>query len=594
MPTPSGRRTTGTVTRPIAQILAVLALVACVGSLRFGNDFVWDDIPMFVQGDGIYQIENLPTAFVHNTMYLVDGGAFAANADLDTYRPLTMATFILDGAWGGRRPLPFHVTGLLIHLAVVALLFALGRRLLAGAAQSMAWAPALWFGLHPLLTEAHVWINGRSDTLCGAFVLANALVWLGPPTRDLDRPNRPGRGVASFALVLAGALCKEIAVIALVPLTLWRLGAFSLQPALVRARLGATLRDLIAPALAVAAYVALRLNALEGAHVSGGADHLGAALLRVPFFVLDGLAHVVVPTSTAVRYLQQEYAVLSTELLVAAWGVLAVGMAAALAARRRVPLLGFGLVWFACTLAPGTLISLLAWYGFARYLYVPATLLALAATALVGVLIDEQRIGRTAQRVLAGAFALYMAAFAALSAVATRDWRSTEAWYAAAMRDYPDSSHGWGGWGKVLVEQQRYEEAIPLLEAAAERALPTDSRPLNNLAQAWLRAGDPERAAAVARVGIQQFPREAKFFHVLAVAAAPSRVEAAAEAIVGALDRDPNYGPSHQLIAQIQAQHPERARFAAALQALLAAPEHAAARAALQTTGAHAPDSPAP
>ena len=168
--------------------MAVLALVAVVGAARFGNAFVWDDVPMFVTGDGIYDPASLRIVFVRDSMFVVDHGAFAARSDLDTYRPVTMASFILDGMWGGRRPLPFHVTGQLLHLLAVGLLYALGRRVLSGTARELAWAPALWFGLHPLLVEAHVWINGRSDTLAGVFSLATALVWLGPRGGDGTTP----------------------------------------------------------------------------------------------------------------------------------------------------------------------------------------------------------------------------------------------------------------------------------------------------------------------------------------------------------------------------------------------------------------------
>jgi hypothetical protein len=581
------------VPRSLRPLVLVLAAAAGVGCLRFANTFVWDDIAAFVEGQRIYDLANLPAVFVHDTMFLVDGGAFGAKADLDTYRPLTMATFMLDGAWGGRRPLPFHVTGLAIHLTVIALVYVLGRRLLRGSARELAWAPALWFGLHPQLTEAHVWINGRSDTLCGLFVLASVVVWLGPADRELTRPLGPARALVTFVLALAGALSKEVAVVALVPLWAWRAGLFSLDRSTISARFRASVVDAIPLLAAVGAYLALRLHALGGTHVSGGERHLREALLRVPYFLLDGLWHTLVPPATAVRFLQEEYAGIPDVVFGGAW-VIVGGLAfAAFKLRRAVPLAPFGFAWFGIILAPGTLISLLTWYGFARYLYVPAAFLGLALTACAGAAVDQGLLSLRASRAASVGFALYVGVFALLSARATRDWQSSETWYAAARRDFPECSHGWGGWGKVLVEERRYAEAIPFLEAAAERALRTDSRPLNNLAQAWLRLGDPARAAEVARIGVAAFPDAPKFHQVLAVAMASSDVALAADAVVAALDRDPAYPPTHQLVRELATRHPERARFVERLRARLDLPEHARARRALRAF-VDAPQSPGP
>ena len=425
--------------------MAVLALVAVVGAARFGNAFVWDDVPMFVTGDGIYDPASLRIVFVRDSMFVVDHGAFAARSDLDTYRPVTMASFILDGMWGGRRPLPFHVTGQLLHLLAVGLLYALGRRVLSGTARELAWAPALWFGLHPLLVEAHVWINGRSDTLAGVFSLATALVWLGPRGGDGTTPLPWWRAWLAAVLALAGALSKEVAVLVLLPLVLWRLDAFSLDGASIRRRLRSTIRDTIPLACAVAVYVAMRIHALRGPRISGGGDHLRGAAVRVAYMLLDGLLHSMVPAGTAVRFLQEEYARIPSAWFWGAWMVVAALVALTLRVRREVPLLPVGVAWFAIALAPATLISMLAWYGFDRYLYVPLTVLSLGACAGAGALVDAGRVGPRARRVLGLAFAAYVACLGLLSVRATLDWRSSETWYAAMMRDYPEESHGAGG-----------------------------------------------------------------------------------------------------------------------------------------------------
>jgi len=124
-------------------------------------------------------------------------------------RPVTFATLALNLAVGGAHPFGYHLFNLLLHAAVVLLLYMVLRRLLGtlpegGAVSLMA---ALLFAVHPIHTEAVASIVGRSEVLAAGFLLA---AWL------LHLQNRE---IPSLLCLVAALMSKESAV-AFLPLVL--------------------------------------------------------------------------------------------------------------------------------------------------------------------------------------------------------------------------------------------------------------------------------------------------------------------------------------------------------------------------------------
>jgi tetratricopeptide (TPR) repeat protein len=529
-------------------IVIVLVVVGAATAPKLGNAFVWDDLPLIAQGDFIHRPANALAVFGVDTMYAADGGVAQSMTGLDTYRPLSILTFFVDAAISGRAPIAYHVSNLLAHLVCVLLVFLVARRLLPAHRAGLApWAAAL-FGLHPILGEAHIWINGRSDVWCTIFVLLGLLAYLGAGL---------AAGLVAFVCFVAAALFKETALAVLPALLLLD----------VR---GARRLPLVA---APAVYLALRASALHGLRVAAGAPHAEAALRHLGVLWLDGLTSILVPGRLMPRYLNEEYAALPDVVL---WGALAAAAIVAvvvIVGRRRWPLGTFALTWYALGLAPAALVSCLAWYGFGRFLYLPLAILAIGIVDGVGRL--QGALGRRGARLVAAGGLAYLALLGTRLALSTRSWDGSDAFYAAIIAESPRSSHGYGGLGRVDTERGAYDAAVPLLEKAVELA-PTDHRYLNNLGTTVLRTGDPARAAAIARTGLLRFPREAKFEYLLALAeGAGAGVEERLGHIVHGLELDPRHAGLRQLLARLVATRPEYAR---ALDALIAARPELAAR----------------
>lgn len=187
---------------PAAALAMVLALVALVHTPAATGPYLFDDLVTVAVDPGARS--------------LVDWWADAGRH----VRPLTKASFALThslGRWLGDVPTGHHLGNLLIHLAAVAALYALGRRVFPScmpradppAAGIAAVVAAALFGLHPLGSEAVDYISGRSMAL-GTLLAASSL-WAYVRWRS----GEGGRWLATAAAASAGAfLARETAFVA--------------------------------------------------------------------------------------------------------------------------------------------------------------------------------------------------------------------------------------------------------------------------------------------------------------------------------------------------------------------------------------------
>ncbi|MDD2320254.1 MAG: hypothetical protein PHO83_09405 [Geobacteraceae bacterium] len=89
------------------------------------------------------------------------------------YRPLAILSLLADFHLFGGNPAGYHLTNILLHLANSLLVYYLANLLL-GSDRNNGIYPflaALLFALHPVNSEAVVWISARPDLLCCFFLL---------------------------------------------------------------------------------------------------------------------------------------------------------------------------------------------------------------------------------------------------------------------------------------------------------------------------------------------------------------------------------------------------------------------------------------
>ncbi len=91
-------------------------------------------------------------------------------------RPLSELTFWLNDALFGRSPVSWHVVDLLLHLAIVALVYDVLRKLIGDRAGLIA---AAIFAVHPMMTEPVAYVFARATLLATLFSLLAMRSWIG-------------------------------------------------------------------------------------------------------------------------------------------------------------------------------------------------------------------------------------------------------------------------------------------------------------------------------------------------------------------------------------------------------------------------------
>jgi hypothetical protein len=537
-------------------VALVLLGVAAATSNRFDNGLVWDDIYVIEQGEVIHDWGNLPDVLTHRTMYVsVDAGKLP-ESNVDTWRPVTLVTFMIDASLTGRDPLAYHITNYVGHLLCVLLVFFVARRVLAERHRWLAPFSAAFFGLNPLLAEAHVWIDGRSDVFCTLFGLGAVLAW--DAGRAERGPKRPVLYAASAFLFLLGLGSKEVLLLAVPALVMWPVWA---SGETWRARLLSCAGFFVVALV----YLGLRSAVLEGLRTHGSTEQLGHAALRLGALVLDGVTSLVVPNRVTIRSMIDDYGALGP------WGLL--GLLVAVAAigialvrlRRRAPVVVWGLSWFALTLAPAAIIATVLWLGFGRYLYLPAVGLGIALAAAVGHAVDARP---SAKRGVIAVLSVYALALALRLHLHTYDWHDELTLYESVIEALPEQAHGYGWMGMTLAEHGEHERAIAYL-SRAERMAPHRPRYLVHLGYALARAGDTQAALNVVATGIGRHAPAAGDFHELAaVILGDARPDLVSGHLVQCLEDEPDHPQCRASVSRL-ARGPRGAEYAAHFEARL-------------------------
>jgi protein O-mannosyl-transferase len=505
-------------------LVVLVALAAAAPSLRDG--FVYDDVPVVQRDARVHRISPRLATLPY----------WSGDTEDRIYRPATTISFALDWAAGRGRPLLFHLTNLLLHAAVSALVLLLAARLLGTGAAVVA---ALLFAVHPVHVEAVTPVVGRAELLAALGYLAAVLGY----AADGDARSQGRASAAAGLVTLAGAViafgAKEHALTlpaALVLSDVWearRRGTSVTARWRSHALLWAGVLTLALGYLAARAAV---VGTATGAgHIAVGLVGLtlgGRALVMMPA-VLVWARLLVFPLHLSADYSPDAFPIVAAmtarHALAAA---LLIGVAAgAWFWRRRVPALWFAVAWCAVSAAVATNLVLPTGVTVAeRVLYLPSvgfaiavgalwerlppgrwlwpltsvimTLLAARSLARASVWHDEERFMQALERDAPASYRTFWARGA--RAFASGDARAGEAAYRRALAIWPDPE----------VMEELGERFLALgAWAPADRwctlAFGADSTRGSAAAKAVvarLRAGHADSAVAIGETALHRFP----------------------------------------------------------------------------------------
>lgn len=444
--------TSGRPLRPGLLAAAALAAVAVAYAGTAAGPFVWDDRPLVLDNPALHHLRDPAGHFTQ--VFWAKSPSYEANPVY--YRPAATLSYALDWVRSGGDPGAFHLTNVLLHLAAVALLCLVARRL--GAAPAAAALAAALFGLAPRLTESVAWISGRTDVLAAVFALGALAV-------HETSAGAHGRRVLAALLLLVALFAKEVGIAALAAIAVLEVR----RNAPLRGRSG-TLALHLAPGIAAAAiYAAFRLHATGGAGPTAAfAEASGLARALAPVQVLG--ANLLMLLDPLRPRLQIGLARLVSPLYVAA-GVAAIALLV-LAVRRGVRNrwpdgvwagLAFGAAGLALVLQIVPIhVSIVA---ADRFLYFPLAGLAIALAVGAG------RLGPRASRIALAASLVAAPVLGASTVMRNVDWRDELRLWRTAVETTPtENVLPRLELANVLTRGGLYREALRQVEQALPQA----------------------------------------------------------------------------------------------------------------------------
>lgn len=462
---------------PVWPLVIVVALTALIYLPVLGGDFVdWDDDDYVYRNPRVreHSLSGLLSYFAERDAH----GQWSLPGVQGNYHPLTMLSLGLDAALStvdepkaqdretDIHASVFHATNVAWHLANTALVFLVSAAWLGGPAPRwrVPFLCALLFGVTTLHVESVAWIAERKDVLYTFFFLL--ALWL--YARYVQKP-RTALYIATLA-AFVGALFSKGQAVTLAP-TLLAVDALVGRPAWSRRVLLEKVPFFLL-ALVFGA-VAVYTQAADGNVLSPAASYpfylrplfASYALVQYAFKLFVPVRLLVLyPYTWATRQAWALYAFyLPAVLLALVWLV---------RARRRAPLLAFGLLFFLLNVAPVLqLLPVGAAIMADRYSYVPSIGLFLMAALEVEALLLAHP-NRT--RVVYAAVGAYLL----ILGVATVDrigvWHNSLTLWTAELSRNPESANAHNNLGTYYFRVGKMEDALPLFEKAI--ALDSKSR----------------------------------------------------------------------------------------------------------------------
>ncbi len=441
--------------RAAAVISGAVAVLVFLNALH--NGFAFDDSHIVVHNEAIQSLETLPGALLQPYW----PGEYGQGLGL--WRPMATFTYGLEWILWGDNPVLFHLTNILLHAGVTALVVLLLGEILPVAA---AFVAGLVFAVHPIHVEAVANVVGRGEILAALFFLLAALV--------LQRGRRRmgwGRLAAVLFLYTLAFLTKESAITLLGVVLLLDSGREDIRVREVKSYL----RDrwplylgmiLIAGVLlwarvqvlgsAAQAFAPLGAEILEEVPRIHTVTSSWPHIFRLLFFPQD-LVVDYGPAVIPIAFRWNAVNLLGVVLVLAAllFGLFSWGRGALGPNRLSPRAVGWGVVWFTITLSPTSNMVFLSGILLSeRTLYLPSVgFVAAAAWLLLRFHQDRPRLAK-------GVVVLSLALLAGRSWTRTPTWKDNLEVFNTLILEHPESGRAQWVLGDVYFQTGQVSKAL--------------------------------------------------------------------------------------------------------------------------------------
>ncbi len=370
--------------------------------------------------------------------------------DPELYIPLTFFSYQLEYWLGGGATWIFHTSNLVLHGLNAVLVLLIARMLLRS--KWAAFLAGLLFAVHPINTEAVLWISARKDLLCAFFYLWTILLYC--------RHRLSGNRLPFYLSIMCFALALLSKVNAVsVPLVLMLLDDMLPAPRRDFDRLAKWAYYLPAITfLAVGIYKkTLSLYAMS----------TGQAILLAGKNAFAGITHTLFPFHLSILYEQHTpITLLSPEFILPLAGILLLIVIAIASRSLGAKIISFGILWYGVTLLPnlGNASKGFTWSIYVtsdRYFYLAS--IGLYLIAAYGAVMLAVRYEKHGKQIVAGCIAVILV-LALLSQNYSKRWLTSEALFSYAASIDPKAYIAPAILGRIALQENRYEEARTLLQ----------------------------------------------------------------------------------------------------------------------------------
>jgi tetratricopeptide (TPR) repeat protein len=452
-------------------VALLFGLLITLFDLRsLGREFVWDDQFFIAENQFLQSFTTLPKLF---TTSITEG---AGGRPTNFYRPLQAVTHLFDVQLFGLDPWWHHISNILLHALMGALLFLLVNRILAKAERRYAslaalGAVALWI-FHPLQAAAVGYLSGRGDILVGVFAASAALAW----------PRRRWLAAAFCALAM---LSKESGI--LTP-------AFVVLVDLAERRppLKSLLRPWIYLPLAIPAltYLALRLTVLNLSNTLNFYNQANVLTENYSYRVFTfftvfakSLQLIFWPVDIHHERSWLVYPSFGEPLVLAGATALALILLLAWRAWPRARLVSVGLAWFLVGGLPtSNLIALINALIYDHWFLLPAIGFMFAAAYIL-----HRALNRFRPALVGAAWLLLLVPLLVISWHQLAVWTTARSLYEQILQYEPRSSKIMNNLGMIYAEAKEPERAEDLYRRSLELNETPEGR--NNLGNLLLLMG---------------------------------------------------------------------------------------------------------
>jgi len=458
--------------------------------------------------------------------------------DPELYIPLTLLSYQLEYHFAGENPSVFHVTNLIVHILNALLVLVLFRFF------SKTWyvpfLTAILFAIHPINTEAVMWISGRKDLLSAFFFLGSLVLYCRYITCGSRKAYYGSLGAFVFALM---------SKITAVTLPLVALIIDDLHPTNIGKNHRRNLQMYCIPAILFLA-IGMMGKSL-GVFVLGYFEAFLMACKGVYFY----FGKVILPTNLSMSYEQlSPINILKEDFLIPVL-ILIIIAVITLSSRAFSKVFSFGMLWFGITLLPNIGNSVKGvektlYFASDRYIYIPSIgLFFIVASGIAWALHksshQQKWLLSFVTVIILGAYGITAQSYSVL-------WLTPKQYHERIVRLYPESILPRVLIGMSYIREENNEDAIEHFQKATERK-PKYANPVAHLGLALVKTGEVDLGIEKLEQALELNDKHAYSYIYLSYAYMLKNNDAKArELLTKALEKNSKNAKVHQMYGTLE------------------------------------------